>query len=66
LERAQGLIPAIRGRAVQVDANRQVAQETIDELLAADLLQMLAPRRFGGPQAITPSLGKAPVTSWKR
>lgn len=51
LARAAALAPGIRGRALQVDANRRVADETIKELLDADLLQMLAPRRFGGPQA---------------
>lgn len=49
--RAEALIPAIRGRALQVDADRRVADETIAELLEADVLQMLAPKRFGGPQA---------------
>lgn len=49
--RARALIPAIRERALQVDADRKVADETIAELLAADVLQMLAPQRFGGPQA---------------
>jgi 3-hydroxy-9,10-secoandrosta-1,3,5(10)-triene-9,17-dione monooxygenase len=49
--RAEALIPAIRARALKVDADRRVADETIAELLDADVLQMLAPRRFGGPQA---------------
>lgn len=51
LARARALVPALRDRALQVDANRRVADETIKELLEADLLQILAPRRFGGPQA---------------
>lgn len=49
--RATALIPAIRARALTVDAERRVADETIAELLDANVLQMLAPRRFGGPQA---------------
>ncbi len=49
--RALSLVPAIRSRALQVDANRRVADETITELLDAQILQMLAPQRFGGPQA---------------
>lgn len=51
LSRAAALVPQIRGRALQVDANRRVADETIAELLDAGILQMLAPRRFGGSQA---------------
>lgn len=49
--RAEALIPALRGRALQVDADRRVADESIAELIDSQLLQMLAPRRFGGPQA---------------
>lgn len=51
LSRAEQLIPAIRARALKVDTDRRIADETIVDLLHADLLQMLAPRRFGGPQS---------------
>jgi|HigsolmetaAR202D_1030399.scaffolds.fasta_scaffold01203_2 3-hydroxy-9,10-secoandrosta-1,3,5(10)-triene-9,17-dione monooxygenase len=51
LARAKALVPSIRSRALKADADRRVADETIKELLDAQILQMLAPRRFGGPQA---------------
>jgi len=51
IARAEALIPALRSRSLEVDANRRVADETVSELLEADLLQMMAPNRFGGPQA---------------
>ncbi|RIA37969.1 alkylation response protein AidB-like acyl-CoA dehydrogenase [Hephaestia caeni] len=49
--RAEALIPALRSRAIKVDADRRVADESIADMLAADVLQMLAPHCFGGPQA---------------
>lgn len=51
VKRAAELIPALRARALDVDKVRRVATESIDEMLAAGVLQMLAPRRFGGTQA---------------
>lgn len=51
LARAAALAPAIRSRALQTDADRRLPDATIEELLEANLLQLLAPRRFGGPQA---------------
>lgn len=49
--RARALAPGIRKRAFEVDSNRRLADETIRELIESDVLQLLAPRRFGGPQA---------------
>jgi 3-hydroxy-9,10-secoandrosta-1,3,5(10)-triene-9,17-dione monooxygenase len=51
VRRAQAMIPALRSRAFAADRARRLPDETIAELLDAGLLQMLAPRRFGGSEA---------------
>jgi 3-hydroxy-9,10-secoandrosta-1,3,5(10)-triene-9,17-dione monooxygenase len=51
LARAKAMIPALRERGRAGDDNRRIADESVAEMLDAGLLQMLAPRRFGGSQA---------------
>jgi 3-hydroxy-9,10-secoandrosta-1,3,5(10)-triene-9,17-dione monooxygenase len=51
LESARGMIPALRERGYAVDKDRRVADESIAEMLDTGILQMLAPRRFGGSEA---------------
>ncbi|PQA87685.1 oxidoreductase [Marinicaulis flavus] len=41
-------MPAIRERAAEVDKNRRVASETIDELKQASLFALMTPRAYGG------------------
>jgi 3-hydroxy-9,10-secoandrosta-1,3,5(10)-triene-9,17-dione monooxygenase len=48
LARARALLPAIRARAAQAEADRRVPDETIEELRAANLFNIATPRRFGG------------------
>lgn len=51
LARARAMIPALRERGFQGDRDRRIADESIAEMVDAGILQMLAPRRFGGSQA---------------
>jgi alkylation response protein AidB-like acyl-CoA dehydrogenase len=51
VRRARALVPALRARARQGDEDRRLPRETIDDLLDAGILQMMAPHRFGGSQA---------------
>lgn len=48
LERVDALLPAIAARAQQAEANRVPPDDTIRELVEADIMRMLVPRRFGG------------------
>lgn len=48
IERARRITPALIARSPQTDKNRRIPDETIRELLDAQLFQLLAPRRFGG------------------
>lgn len=50
-KRAEALIPTLRSRAFDVDANRRIPDETIKEMLDAGILQMMAPKRFGSSQS---------------
>jgi 3-hydroxy-9,10-secoandrosta-1,3,5(10)-triene-9,17-dione monooxygenase len=50
LKRAQKLVPALRERAARTDAERKVPPESIDELRAAGLLDVLLPRALGGAE----------------
>lgn len=51
LKSARAMIPALRERGHAVDRDRRVADESITEMLDAGILQMLAPKRFGGSEA---------------
>ena len=48
IERARGLVPALRGRAAAAEAAREMPAETIAELHATGLLRTLQPKRWGG------------------
>lgn len=48
LERVNALLPGIAARAAQTEANRRLHDDTIRELLEADILRALVPKRFGG------------------
>jgi 3-hydroxy-9,10-secoandrosta-1,3,5(10)-triene-9,17-dione monooxygenase len=46
--RARALVPLLASRAAQAERDRAVPQETIAELQAAGLFQVMQPRRWGG------------------
>ena len=48
VERAAGLVPMLRERAIDAEKARRVAPETFDALSAADIFRMTAPARYGG------------------
>ena len=48
IERARGLVPALRDRATQTEADRRVPDETHQDYLNAELYRMFQPERFGG------------------
>src|SRR5262249_30023284 len=48
VERAQRLVPALRERAARTDAERKVPAESIADLRAPALLDVLLPRALGG------------------
>ena len=48
IQRAAALVPALRARAEASEKARRLSQETFDELAAADVFRMTAPRRYGG------------------
>ena len=45
------LLPGIRGRAAEAEAQRRVPAASIKELQAAGVLRLLQPRRYGGHEA---------------
>ncbi len=48
LERVNALLPGIAARAQEAEAIRRPHDDTIRELVDADILRMLVPKRFGG------------------
>lgn len=48
IRRAEALVPLLRERAAEVDANRRVHDDTYERLLDAGFLHMLKPKRYGG------------------
>ena len=72
LERVVALLPGITARAHQVEINRRPHDETIKELVEADIMRMLVPKRFGGHElglatlaALSRTLGQACMsTAW--
>lgn len=48
---ARAMAPALRARMFEADANRRLDDALIAEMIDRGILQMLAPRRFGGGQA---------------
>ena len=55
LARARAMIPSLKARAAQAEADRRVPTETIAEMQAAGFFRILQPKRWGGyemdPQA---------------
>lgn len=51
VERARALAPAIRARAAEAAQLRRPHDDSIRELIDAEIIQMLVPRRFGGSEA---------------
>ena len=48
LERARGLVPALRERAARAEADRIMSPETLRDLHASGVLRSLQPKRWGG------------------
>ena len=48
IARARDLLPTIRQRAAQTEANRRVSKETGDAFAEAGFFRVLQPKRFGG------------------
>lgn len=48
LRRAEELVPLLRERAVEVDENRRIHDDTYHRLLEAGFLHMLKPKKYGG------------------
>lgn len=48
IERARSLVPALRQRSAQANAERRLPQETIDDFRRLDLTRCLQPAMFGG------------------
>ncbi|MCC7258785.1 MAG: hypothetical protein IT486_10490 [Gammaproteobacteria bacterium] len=51
IDRARALIPAIKARASQTESLRKLHDDTLRELLDAELVQMFVPKRWGGSEA---------------
>lgn len=72
LERAHALLPVLKERAAHTEQLRRVPEESVDELLASQLLRIGVPSRFGGLDVpyglaieVAAELGRAcPSTSW--
>ncbi|MBV8804325.1 MAG: hypothetical protein JO042_04745 [Sinobacteraceae bacterium] len=50
VERAKGLVPRLRGRAHNAEEMGRLHDETVQELVEAELLKTMTPKRFGGLQ----------------
>jgi len=48
LERARKLAPVMAERAPLAEELRQLPEASVDDLLRAQLFEIMAPRRFGG------------------
>ena len=72
LDAARGLVPVLRGRAPEAERIRRIPDETIADLRAAGLWNILKPERFGGVETdyrlmidVTIELGRGcAATSW--
>ena len=72
VDRARQLRPLIERNAPEGEANRRIAQETIDALREAGLFKITVPRRFGGYEVpiwtkmqVSAALGEADgSTAW--
>jgi 3-hydroxy-9,10-secoandrosta-1,3,5(10)-triene-9,17-dione monooxygenase len=50
VERARGLVPALKERAAKAEALRRLPDETFADLVASGLLRITQPKRFGGSE----------------
>ncbi|WP_374281402.1 acyl-CoA dehydrogenase family protein [Novosphingobium sp.] len=72
IDRARALAPAIRGRAAQTAEQRRPHDDSIRDLIEAEIIQMLVPRRFGGSEVSLSTLfdvveiisAACPSTGW--
>ncbi len=48
IDRARALAPGIAARALETEAARSPHDETLRELIDAELIETLVPRRWGG------------------
>lgn len=48
IQRARAMIPTLKERAAQAEADRNVTPETVRELQSLGLLKILQPKRYGG------------------
>ena len=48
LRRAAELVPVLKERAVQTERLRRLPRETVDDLVASELMRLGVPERFGG------------------
>ncbi len=48
VERAEAMVPALKKRATQAEANNRLPQETIDEFRDAGFFRVFVPKRYGG------------------
>jgi 3-hydroxy-9,10-secoandrosta-1,3,5(10)-triene-9,17-dione monooxygenase len=48
LQRARDLVPVLKERALETERLRRLPRETVDDLLASELIRLGAPERFGG------------------
>lgn len=51
VQRAEALIPALRARAAETDALRQLPAQTVRDLKASGIARILQPARYGGCEA---------------
>jgi alkylation response protein AidB-like acyl-CoA dehydrogenase len=51
VQRAAALVPMLRERGAAAEQARRLPQETFDALSDADVLRMMAPKRYGGHEA---------------
>ena len=54
--RTQALLPRFRERASESEQNRTLSNETIEDLYDAGLLQLFAPKRYGGLELDWPAI----------
>lgn len=57
--RAEALTDGFRARAPETEANRVIPTETVQELYDAELLQLFAPKRYGGLSLDWPAIVQA-------
>ena len=52
--RAGALIPALRERSAAAEESGRIPEETVEDLIAADLFRAVVPARFGGHELDSP------------